>query len=190
MVFLWDKRRTISTPSVLQPIVLIFLERKEVGVIWRLSYKSAHTSSWMTLTLVTARTGQWEQVCICLCSCSCRINLRTRELPHKCHISLPNLASAPACCFIFPETAQLSITTLNMQNGEQNQEAVGLLKNILRYRISLAEDYYWFAHGAVSLCSATRSKVTDRDGVGWPSANQKELLCRMGWEDGGRLREW
>lgn len=179
MVFLWDKRRTISTPSVLQPIVLIFLERKEVGVIWRLSYKSAHTSSWMTLTLVTARTGRWEQVCICLCSRSCRMNLLESFL-----ISVIFLHP------VFPETVQFSITTLNMQNGEQNQEAVGLLKNILRYRISLAEDYYWFAHGAVSLCSATRSKVTDRDGVGWPSANQKELLCRMGWEDGGRLREW
>lgn len=76
-----------------------------------------------------------------------------------------------------------------MQNGERNQEAVGALKDILRYRITLAEDYYWFAHGAVSLRSATGSRVTDRDGVGWPTANQKEPLCWMGWEDGGRLRE-
>lgn len=74
-------------------------------------------------------------------------------------------------------------TTHANQNiwSERHEEAIGALRDILRYRITPAEDYYWFAHGAVSLRSATWSRVTDRDGVGWPAANQEEPLCWMGW---------
>ena len=44
--------------------------------------------------------------------------------------------------------------------------------------ITLAKDYYWFVHGAVSLHSATGSRVSDRDEAEWPAANQEDGLGR------------
>lgn len=73
-------------------------------------------------------------------------------------------------------------TALNVHNGQS-----GTVKDILRYGITQAEDYYWFAHGAVSPCSAgSGSEVTDSDGVGWPHS-QPEGTTQL---DGpGRRRE-
>lgn len=68
---------------------------------------------------------------------------------------------------------------------------VARLKDILRYRITLAEDYYWFAHGAVSLRSASGSRLTDSDGVGWPSQPTRRNHS-AGWSRGRRreIEEW
>lgn len=73
-----------------------------------------------------------------------------------------------------------------MQNGKQNQELAGALNDILRYRITLVEDYYWFVQGAVSLREP--GWLTGK-GDGWPTASQREPLCWMGLEDGERLKE-
>lgn len=56
------------------PFLLIFLERKEVEVIWRLSQESAHTSSEMTLALVTGQDrtecSVWAE-CVPVCVHAC-----------------------------------------------------------------------------------------------------------------------
>lgn len=84
--------------------------------------------------------------------------------------------------FSFPLDCYIPATALNVHNGRSSA-----LKDILRYGITQAEDYYWFAHGAVSPYSAgSGSEVTDSDGVGWPHS-QPEGTTQL--DRPGRRRE-
>lgn len=61
----------------------------------------------------------------------------------------------------------------------------GPLKNILRYRITLSEDYYWFARGAVSLSEL--GWLTGKGGLGGPRATRGNHSAGWTWK---MARDW
>lgn len=139
----------------------------------------------------------YECVFVCFRVCSC-----TQQM-HSCAWECAPMScfSHNLACLSTSHSAHLPffpsplISALNMLIG--TCETVSETRKLLVHKgISSGIGLHWLKiiidllmELSVSAHSATGSGVTDRDGVGWPTANQEEPLCWMGWEDGGRLRE-
>lgn len=131
----------------------------------------------MTLALVTVRTA----VCVCV--------VGEGGLPRRAIYS-PDCLWLKVLSQIGAEFTWLSLyANESFWNCEWNKEAVFALRDILRYRITLAEDYYWFAHGAVSLHSATERRVTDSQatGLGGPQPTRRSQYSAR---DGKVQQDW
>lgn len=93
-------------------------------------------------------------------------------------------------CFLEPLNSAFD----KMCKSQKSTARYGPLKNILRYRITLSEDYYWFAREAVSLSEL--GWLTGRGGGGggggWVARKQPEGTTLLDgpsrwWEIEGRI---